>query len=103
MKVAYLDAAQSDMTWFRHYYRSVFPEGRKSAHQQFRRSLANLLTNPRMGKALVVAGAREHSITRTPFSFIYRINGDRLEILRVWDQRSDPEKSGFHEEAAIYA
>jgi tryptophan synthase beta chain len=73
------------------------------AHQQFRRSLANLLTNPRMGKALVVAGAREHSITRTPFSFIYRINGDRLEILRVWDQRSDPEKSGFHEEAAIYA
>lgn len=103
MKVAYLKAAQSDMSWFRHYYRSVFPEGRNAVHEHFRRALATLLANPRIGKALVVAGAREYSITRTPFSFIYRINGDTLEIMRAWDQRSDPEKSGFHEEAAIYA
>jgi len=103
MRVRYLDIARSDMIWFRYYYRSVFPEGRPHATAQFKRTLSNLLANPKLGKALERGDAREHSILRTPFAFIYRLDGNELQILRVWDQRSDPQTSGFHEEGAEFA
>jgi hypothetical protein len=34
------------------------------------------------------SGIRIYAIGGLPFSFIYRIDDDRIEILRLWDQRS---------------
>jgi len=43
----------------------------------------NLLpTQPKMGRAGRVKGTRELVISRTPFIAVYRIEGQRIEILR---------------------
>ena len=41
-----------------------------------------------------MAGIREFPIPRTPFSFIYRVVDDRIEVLRVRDQRGDRSRLG---------
>ena len=40
-----------------------------------------------------MAGVRESSSTRPPFSFICRVVNDRSEVLRIWDQRGDRSKA----------
>lgn len=71
------------------YYTRVFPEGAKHAAKQYFRVLNVLRENPLIGHPVEgITGAREFVIPRTPFSFIYRIADDQIEMLRVWDQRS---------------
>ena len=49
-----------------------------------------LKSNPYIGRpSQKVEGAREHRVSQTPFSFLYRVVEDRVEILRVLDTRSD--------------
>jgi plasmid stabilization system protein ParE len=51
------------------------------------RVVDGLKAMPRMGRRAGAADALEFVIPRTPFSLIYRIEGDVLMILRVWDDR----------------
>ncbi len=79
----------------RTYYASIFPEGAKRAAEQFGRVCEVIRENPLIGHPVAeIAGVREFSVPRTPFSFIYRIIDDRIEVLRVWDQRGDLSKLG---------
>lgn len=79
----------------RTYYSSVFPDGAKRAARQYRRVCDTIRRNPLIGHLLEdMEEVRELSIPRTPFSFIYRLVEDRIEILRVWDQRGDRAKLG---------
>ena len=103
MKVAYSEIAKSDLAWFRVYYRSIFPAGAQSASKQFRRTIANLLANPYIGHPVGDEDMREYSVPRMPFSIIYRIAEDRIEVARIWDQRGDPDERGFHEEEQVFA
>ena len=74
----------------RTYYAHIFPDGAKRAAEQYRRACGVIIDNPLVGRAVKeMEGVREFSIPRTPFSFIYRVVDDRIEILRVWDQRGD--------------
>lgn len=41
-----------------------------------------LVTQPEMGRVGRVKGTRELVISRTPFIAVYRIKGERIEILR---------------------
>ena len=41
-----------------------------------------LIEQPKMGRAGRVRGTRELVISRTPFIAVYRIEGERIEILR---------------------
>ena len=51
--------------------------------------------NPDLGKRLpTFPDVRELVIAGTPFSFIYRLRPDRVEILRLWDNRANPENLG---------
>ena len=46
--------------------------------------------HPAVGRRVEgMPGIRELLIPRTPFSFIYRVVADRIEVLRVWDRRGD--------------
>ncbi len=36
-----------------------------------------------------VDGVRELQMSRTPFSFLYRVTETHVEIIRVWNQRRD--------------
>ena len=90
MKLVFLPSTRSDLLWMRTYYSRVFPEGARRAADQYRRVSSILRDNPLVGRPVEeLEGVREFSIPRTPFSVIYRVVDDRIEVLRVWDQRGD--------------
>ncbi len=91
MKVTFRPQAELDLRWFSRYYHRRLPEGRKQANQHLRAAIALLLENPFVGPQLDSAKARRHPIRRTPFVLVYTVMGDTVDILRVWDARSDPE------------
>lgn len=90
MKLVYLKTAEPDLRWFKHYYVSVFPEGHKKANAQFLATQKVLLQNPRIGEISENApDVRVYHVVRTPFSFVYRLHGENIEVLRVVDNRSN--------------
>ena len=87
MKIVYLASARDDLIWLRRYYEEVFPEGYSKAQAQYRANKQLLRENPFIGHKTHHEGVRELSIHRTPFSIIYRVGTDQIEILRIWDER----------------
>lgn len=73
----------------RYYYENIFLEGLIKAQKQFHSTELLLSENPYIGHPTHRKGVREFSIPRIPFSYIYRIQQDRIEILRIWDERQD--------------
>jgi plasmid stabilization system protein ParE len=69
----------------RRYYSSVFPQGERKARQQLKVTERLIMENPYIGK--LSDDAREFPILRTPFSIIYYIRADVIEVVRIWDQR----------------
>lgn len=88
MRVVLLDSAREDLIWFRRYYRLVFPEGRREGVRHFDKAVEALGDMPGLGRILD-GGHREMAIARTPFSLVYRLRDNRIEVLRVWDLRAD--------------
>ena len=94
MKLVFLPSTLSDLAWMRSYYTQVFPDGARRAAEQYRRASRIVRDNPLVGHPVEdIPNVREFSIPRTPFSFIYRLGDDRIEVLRVWDQRGDRSSS----------
>ena len=90
MEVVFLPSTRADLVWMRTYYGRIFVDGARRAASQYRRACQLIGDNPSIGRPVEgMAGVREFSIPRTPFSFIYRVKDERVEILRVWDQRGD--------------
>lgn len=90
MKVIYLAHALRDMNWVRRYYSQVFPAGRSSARLRLRKTELLISENPMVGHPSEnMNGAREFHISRTPFTFLYRVTNDNIEIMRVVDSRAD--------------
>ncbi len=93
MKVIYLKSALEDLKWFFYYYDKVFSQGRKKAHKQFYAVESIIEENPYIGHVTKENNVREFCIPRIPFSVIYQIIDNRIEILHVWDERRDREES----------
>lgn len=90
MKRVFLPSTRSDLVWMRIYYTHIFPDGARRAADQYARAAGILRDNPMVGQSMEdMTNVREFSIPRTPFSLIYRIIDDRIEVLRIWDQRGD--------------
>lgn len=89
MKTVYLASARDDLAWMRAYYTRVFSEGSARAAAHFRAAQRMLSANPELGRATDVASVRELPIARTPFSIVYRLQNERIEVLRIWDGRAD--------------
>lgn len=88
MRIVYLPSTTRDLAWFRHYYTSVFPEGETRAKQQFGNIVHALSANPYLGHPFESdAVIRELHIPRTPFTLYYRVTEERIEVLRLWDER----------------
>ncbi len=95
MKIVYLPSTKDDLIWMRHYYEKVFPEGRKHAQKQFHSIEALLQVSPLIGHASYSGDALEFSIPKTPFSYIYRVKNDEIQVLRVWDERQNTDNLEF--------
>ncbi|WP_038034034.1 type II toxin-antitoxin system RelE/ParE family toxin [Thermopetrobacter sp. TC1] len=89
MRILYLTSARDDLAWLRHFYREVFPDGAARALRHLMAAEGLLRTNPLVGRRTGIGDSRELHIALTPFSLIYRVREDRIEILRVWDGRRD--------------
>ncbi len=87
MKLVFLPATKKDFIWLRYYYQRVFPQGREKAQQQFKSINKLLKENPLIGHKSDVGDTLEFSIPNTPFSYIYRVKKDQIQVLRVWDER----------------
>ena len=90
MKIVFLATTAPDFDWIADYYLSVFPEGGPNAYQRLDQALSNLSANPRLGKAIARTSFRQYSIPRTPFTLVYQIGDNVIEILNIRDQRSKP-------------
>jgi plasmid stabilization system protein ParE len=88
LRVLYLEQAAKDAVWMLYYYDVVFPEGARNGHNRFRKSLKLLAVNPHLGRPLEKKPLRSFSVLGTPFTLVYRENGETLEIIRILDQRS---------------
>jgi plasmid stabilization system protein ParE len=91
MKVIILPSAETGVRWFQHYYAHAFPEGRRHAKARFSATLRVLESSPHIGTLMEDVTARKISITGTPFQFIYRVGKGRVEILKLWDGRGNPD------------
>jgi plasmid stabilization system protein ParE len=80
--------ALRDATWFIQYCVTTFLEGMVNATGSLRRAERLLAENPMIGSPLGPSGSRKFPVRRTPFTLVYRIMPDRIEILRILDQRS---------------
>lgn len=89
MKLVYLPTAFSDVVWMRRYYRDVFPQGAKKAREHLFAIERLIMENPHIGQPF--RAGREIPITRTPFTMIYRVRGDTIEVVHVWDARRNPD------------
>ena len=95
MKLVFLPSTRPDLLWMRTYCSHIFPDGARRAAEQYLRASGVIRDNPLVGHPVEgMAGVREFPIPRTPFSFIYRVGDDRIEVLRVWDQRRDRSRPG---------
>ena len=90
MKIVFLGGTEDDLAWMRKYYQSVFPDGRRNAVRHYRAALKLLHANPMIGHAMEGTSIRRLIIPRTPFAFYYRIRNDQIQVVRVFDQRSEP-------------
>jgi len=89
MNIIYLKSSLEDLKWFFYYYETVFVAGQEKAQKQFYSAESLIESNPYIGHPRQNEEVREFTIPKMPFSFIYRIQEDRIEILRVWDERQD--------------
>lgn len=103
MKIVYLDSTKPDLAWYRLYYESIFPEGARQAAIRYLRAIEGLTDNPRLGRLIADNGTRRYAIRKTPLAIVYRLTGDQIEIIRIWDQRADPRRLELHEEAAPFS
>jgi plasmid stabilization system protein ParE len=88
LRVIFLASTADDTLWFRRYYRQIFPSGAVAARDSLKRTLALIADNPMVGQPTHRSGNRKFPVLRTPFSVVYRISDDRIEVLRLLDQRN---------------
>ncbi len=89
MRVVFLASASRGLRWFRRYYADVFPEGAKRSRVAFEAMKRVLVHNPQAGQPIEGTSSRIWRLPRTPFAVIYRLRDDRVEVLAIYDQRSD--------------
>lgn len=89
MEIVYLPSAVAGLDWFRRYYAQVFPEGAKRAITQYEKMKQVLLAASFAGRSTGEGDSREYVMPRTPFSVIYRVRGEQIQILLIVDHRAD--------------
>lgn len=89
MQIVYLPSTRAGLAWLRRDYATVFPAGSARAKQRFHAMERVLRKYPQAGYSTTVAGVRRLVIPRTPFSLVYRVTAERIEILDVRDDRRE--------------
>ncbi|MBK5275844.1 MAG: type II toxin-antitoxin system RelE/ParE family toxin [Desulfuromonadales bacterium] len=82
MKLSWLPVAINERYDQLEYIALDDPRAAISQDEEIEQQTNLLTTQPKMGRTGRVKGTRELVISRTPFIAVYRIEGQRIEILR---------------------
>ena len=84
MEVIWLEGVFLDLHRVREYIRQFNPLAAQKTVDRIEKAAEQLSRFPAVGRVGEVPGTRELVITGTPYFLVYRVRGDRLEILRVF-------------------
>lgn len=83
MSIAWLPAASNNRFEQLDYIARDNPLAAISQDEQIERQVNMLLQHPKMGRPGRKKGTRELVISRTPFVVVYRVIGERIEVIRL--------------------
>jgi toxin ParE1/3/4 len=83
MRIAWTRRATLDLYQVREFLRGVNPAAAERVGERLQSSVAGLARFPESGRAGKVSGARELVMPSLPYLIIYRVRGDRVQILRI--------------------
>lgn len=83
MIIVWLPVAVQDVIHIRTYIADQDPKSASKVAQRIDQAVSYLATMPNMGRPGRLFGTRELVITGTPFLAVYRVQNNRIEILRV--------------------
>jgi addiction module RelE/StbE family toxin len=83
MRIDWLESAFLDLHRVREYIRESNPVAAQRTVACIEAAARNLARFPEMGRPGEVAQTRELMIPGLPYLIIYRVSGDRVQILRV--------------------
>jgi toxin ParE1/3/4 len=83
MPIVWLPLAVQDLIHIRTYIADQNPQAASKVGQRIDQAVSHLSTMPNMGRSGRVFGTRELVISSTPFLVVYRVQNNRIEILRV--------------------
>ena len=95
MRITYLSIAVWDLASIRAYIAAENPESAQRVGQRLGQMIAGLATMPNLGKPGRVFNTRElvtPKIGKTAYVVVYRVQSDRVEILRVLPGMRDVEQ-----------
>lgn len=84
MEQRFLISARNDLAALRDHYRRTLPPGMRHGQRHLSEALHRLACDPEAGMPLPSPGGlRAMALPIIPFVLIYRINGTRIEFLRL--------------------
>ena len=85
MELRFLISARHDLAALREHYRSTLPSDARIGQMHLFEALAAIKRNPDVGLPLPApAGLRAFRVPFLPFALIYRVDGPRVEFLRLF-------------------
>jgi toxin ParE1/3/4 len=84
MKWRVLAKAAKDLAEIEAYISTDSRDAALSVASRLRKSFELVSTRPEIGRPTLVANIREWSVPGLPYLIPYRIQTDRVEIIRVW-------------------
>jgi toxin ParE1/3/4 len=83
MPIVWLSVAVQDVLKIRTYIAEQDPQPAQSVGLQIDKAVGYLAAMPNMGRPGRIFGTRELAISGTSFLVVYRVQNDRVEVLRV--------------------
>ena len=87
MIVEWTHPALSDLIEAQAYITRENPKAATEVAQRIWNASQHLADNPEIGRPGLIERTREWTVGNTPYLIVYRIQNDKLEILRVWHTR----------------
>jgi toxin ParE1/3/4 len=83
MPIVWLSVAVQDVLQIRTYIAEQDPQAARSLGVRIDKAVGHLAAMPNMGRPGRIFGTRELPISGTSFLVVYRVQNDRVEVLRV--------------------
>lgn len=89
MKLRWTTPAVDELEAAQTYYHDLNPQAAHLLAQRIVHAAKGLRDHPNIGRPGLRENTREWVVSRTPYILIYRQTAGAVEILHVWDSRTD--------------